>query len=100
VPDLFTVGVGIVTEMNGVSVFDYSYKRKSKVKTLAYARGVKVSEERTIDPVLLFQRFLVVSQSGELCLEDAMKYELSPYHPLLFEGSQKRPNFRRPYETT
>jgi len=30
VQDLFTVGAGIVTEMNGVSVLDYSYKRKSK----------------------------------------------------------------------
>src|SRR6218665_3048285 len=86
VQDLFTVGASIVTEMNGVSVFDYSYKRKSKVRTLAYARGVKVSEERTIDPVLLFQRFLVVSQSGELCPEDVIKYELSPYPPSLFEG--------------
>ena len=56
------------------------------MKTLASARAVKVAEDRTIDPALLFQRFLVVSQSGELKLEDVMKYELSPYPPCLFEA--------------
>ena len=86
VHDLFTVGNSIVTEMKGQSVFEYSYKRKNKVKTLASARSIKVSEDRTIDPALLFQRFLVVSQSGDLCLDDVMKYELSPYPPSLFEA--------------
>ena len=43
------------------------------MKTLAAASAVKVA-----DPALLFQRFLVVSLSGELCLHDVMKYELSP----------------------
>ena len=28
----------------------------------------------------------MVSQSGDLCLEEVMKYELSPYAPSLFEG--------------
>ena len=35
---------------------------------------------------MLFQRFLVVSQSEELGFNDVLKYELSPYPPSLFEG--------------
>jgi len=66
VQDLFTVGKSVVTEMKGQSVFEYSYKRKNKVKTLASARSIKVSEDRTIDPALLFQRFLLY-HSPEIC---------------------------------
>ena len=46
----------------------------------------KVAPERTIDPGLLFQRFLVVSKLEVLSLEDVMKYELSPFPPALFEA--------------
>lgn len=40
-----------------------------KVKTLASARAIKVNEKTTIDPTLLFQRFLVVSKPGKLSLD-------------------------------
>ena len=46
----------------------------------------KVAPERTIDPGLLFQRFLVVSKLEVLSLKDVMKYELSPFPPALFEA--------------
>ena len=85
VQDLFIVGRE-VKQMEGQHVFEYSCRRKNKVKTLASARSIKVRVDRVIDPALLFQRFLVVSQSGDLCLEEVMKYELSPYPPSLFEG--------------
>ena len=55
-------------------------------KTLASVNAVKVAEDRTIDPALLFQRFLVVAQNGELNLHEVMKYELSPYPASLFES--------------
>ena len=86
VQDLFIVGREVVKQMEGQPVFEYSYRRKNKVKTSASARSIKVTVDRVIDPALLFQRFLVVSQSGDLCLEEVMKYELSPYPPSLFEG--------------
>ena len=47
---------------------------------------MKVTPERTVDPGLLFQRFLVVSQLGVLSLKDVLKYELSPFPPALFEA--------------
>ena len=84
--DLFDLGRDTVKQMGGQSVFSYLYKRTNKVKTLASARAIKVTNDRSIDPALLFQRFLVVSQSGDICLNDVMKYELSPYPPSLFEA--------------
>ena len=65
------------------------FKRKDKAKTLANISSVKVALERTIDPGLLFQRYLVVSKLGVLSLEDVMKYELSPFPPALFEARNK-----------
>jgi hypothetical protein len=89
VHDLFTVGRDTVSKMESQLIFSYSHKRNTKVKTLASAKAVKVAEDRTIDPALLFQRFLVVSQSGELSLDEVMKYELSPYPPSLFEAKHQ-----------
>ena len=36
------------------------------VKTLASTRAITVDKERGIDSALLFKRFIVVSQSGDL----------------------------------
>ena len=52
--------------MDGHSVFSYSYKRSSKVRTLVSIKTVQIAEDRTIDPELLFQRFLIVTQTRDL----------------------------------
>ena len=59
VQDLFSAGKETVTHMEGQAIFSYTYKRKAKVKTLAASRTIKITEDQTIDPALLFQRFLV-----------------------------------------
>lgn len=59
VHELFTIRRYIVARMEGQAIFSYSHKRNSEAKTLASAKAVKVAEDRSIDPVLLFQRFLV-----------------------------------------
>lgn len=69
VQDIFEIGKDIVQKMDGQSVFSYSHKRSLKAKTLASSKNVKVSAYRSIDPALLFQRFLVVSQTGDLRLD-------------------------------
>ena len=46
---------------------------------------MKVAPDRTIDPALLFQCFLLVLKSGDLSLEEVLEYELSPYPSALFE---------------
>ena len=85
--DLFSAGKGTVTHMEGQAIFSYTYKRKAKVKTLAASRTIKIAEDQTIDQALLFQRLLVVSQSGELGLDEVLHYELSPHLPSLFEAN-------------
>ena len=72
VRDLFEIGRDVVQEMDGQSVFSYSHKRSLNAKTLASSKNVKVSADRSIDPALLFQRFLVVSQTGNLRLDDVV----------------------------
>ena len=47
--DLFTIGKGTAKDMQRQSVFDYSYKRKSKVKTLASALAV---QKQRIEPLI------------------------------------------------
>ena len=60
------MGRNTVKNMEGQSVLSYSYKRKNKVKTLAFGRVIKGTQDETIDPALLFHRFLVLSQSPSL----------------------------------
>lgn len=47
---------------------------------------MKVTPDRCIDVALLFQRLIVVSKAGELCLGDVMDCELWPFPPALFEA--------------
>ena len=56
-----SVGRKIMEKMIGQPAFTFSFKRKDKAKTLGDASAVKVAPEQIIDPALLFQRFLVVS---------------------------------------
>ena len=86
VHDLFTEGYRIVKDMKGKTVFNFSYKRKWKVKTLASSKSVLVANDTTLDPSLLFQRFIMVSQTGDINLAEVMSYELSSYPLSLFEG--------------
>jgi len=86
--DLFSIGKETIAKMEGQSVFSFSYRRNMKAKTLASASTIRITEDRTIDSALLFQRFLVVSQTAELSLDEIMNYELSPYPQSLFEGKQ------------
>ena len=81
-----TAGRQIIDKMKGQPVFTYASKRKDKVKTLGDSCSVKVSQDQSIDPALLFQRLLVISNTGDLSLEEVLDYELSPFPPALFEA--------------
>ena len=58
----------VVQELIGKAAFTCSFIRSLKAKTLAFSSAVKVSGEQSIDPALLFQRLLVVSQSGDISI--------------------------------
>ena len=81
-----SVGNKIIEDIVGKSAFTYKFKRKDRAQTLGNISAVKIAPDRTTDPALLFQRFLVVSRSGDLSLEEVLTYELSPYPPALFEA--------------
>ena len=85
VHDFESVGNKIIEDIIGKSAFTYKFKRKDRAQTLGNISAVKIAPDRTIDPTLLFQRFLVVSRSGDLSLEEVLMYELSPYPPAIFE---------------
>jgi len=78
VNDLESAGNKIIEDMIGNSAFTYKFKRNDRAKTIGNISAVKIAPDRTIDPVLLFQRFLVVSRSGDLSLDEVLSYELSP----------------------
>ena len=86
VQEFVTVGNEIIEKMVGKPIFGISFKRKDRAKTLADESSIKVAQDRAIDPALLFQRFLVMSKTGDLSLEEVMSYELSPYPAALFEA--------------
>ena len=81
-----TIGGKIIEKMSGQPVFKFAFKRSDKAKTLADVSAIKIAPDQAIDPALLFQRFLVVSRTADLSLEEIMKYELSPFPPALFEA--------------
>ena len=69
------------------AIFTHFFKRKDIAVTMATASKVKVGDDRVIDPALLFQRFLIVSETTD-CVEkiaDVMEYKLCPYPFALFE---------------
>ena len=53
---------------------------------MAFTSAVIVSGEQSIDHALHFQRLPVVYQSADISIDAAMKYELCPYPPSLFEA--------------
>ena len=86
------VGCIIIHKMNGQPAFTFSFSRKDNAVTIGQQSTSKIAADRTIDSALLFQRFMVVSQTGELSLEEVMRYELSSFPPTLFEA---RNGFRK-----
>ena len=57
--------MNIINTMVGQAAFHYSFKHKDKAKTLGLLSSVPIAPDRTIDPALLFPRFIVVSQTGD-----------------------------------
>ena len=88
VHDLVSVGNSIVDDMDGKEIFFYSLRRKaetlSEVPKMKYDDGTG----RFIEPALLFQRMLVVANTGDedVDLDDVLKYELCTFPLALFES--------------
>ena len=79
------VGTMIIENMIGKSVFSFSFKRKDKVITMGDESAIKVAPDQTIPTDLLLQRFLFVSQTEDITLDEVIEYELNPFPPSVFE---------------
>lgn len=80
------IGNDTISNMVDEGAFTYSYSRQNKVRNLASVCKVKTTEGTSIDPALLFQRFLIVVNNGDLTYDEVMGYELCTYPPSLFES--------------
>lgn len=79
------VGVKIVKGMVGKMVESYTFKKKHRAITMDSKSKMSIDgDEVSIDPLLLFQRLIMVSTHKE-SLHEAFGYELCGYPPALFE---------------
>jgi len=102
VHDFESVGNNIIEDIIGKSAFTYKFKRKDRARTHGNISAVKIAPDRTIDRTLLFQRFLVVSRSGDLSLEEVLTYEptLQPsLRPGTYFEKQTNLSLLRQFET-
>ena len=56
----------IIDGMVGKTTFDYSFSGSEKARTMTRASKVKTKDETSIDPALLFQRFIYFTQTGDV----------------------------------
>ena len=86
VDDCFKIGSALINKkMEHQSIFKFSFKRSDKVKNLS-TDAVSTKNDIIIDPSLLFQRFLVVSNSTPIKINEVVKFEVCSYPPAIFES--------------
>lgn len=69
VDNSFNVGMEILKSMHGVSVYDYSFKKKDKAVTMKIRSTVDLDGEVvSVDPQLLFHHLITTLAGGTLIL--------------------------------
>ena len=82
-------GKTIISKMEGQNVTSYSFKRKDEAVTLATRNTTKPgdTEFSDVDPQVLFQRLIAVSDSTLDNTEEMFKYELNGRPSSLFDSA-------------
>ncbi|KAH3711445.1 hypothetical protein DPMN_071114 [Dreissena polymorpha] len=80
------VGKTIIRDIIGKSAFAKKFTRQYRAKDLRNRLAVKIASDRAFYPALLFQRFLVVSKSGDPSIAVVLSCELSSHPVALFEA--------------
>jgi len=79
------IGSKILGDMEGKQVLKYTFKKKDQAVAMDSKSKISIDgEDVSIDPLLLFQRLVMVSTQKE-SIQDAFGYELCGYPPALFE---------------
>ena len=79
------VGNAIISGMIGQSVVEYTFKKCNQIKNMASNRVKVGRDEVSIDPQILFQRFLLCGLNDDQ-LAEAFGHELCSYPAALFEA--------------
>ena len=83
--DAKAVGEKIIVQMIGVDVFSYSFSRTCMVTTMKTKSSIEIDGDRiNVDPMLLFQRLVLLVKKDENQLKDAFSHELSTLPASLF----------------
>ena len=80
---VIAVGNSILEKMNGTEVNKYKFKKADQIKQM----GGKVmigEEEMVFDPLVLFERALVIADSSDITKKEVFEHELSLNPPSLF----------------
>jgi hypothetical protein len=59
--------------------FKYSFKRRDKARKHGDSSSIRIAPDQTVDPDLLFQQFVVVSQTGEVSMKEVLNFKLSNF---------------------
>ena len=89
------VGEKIIHSMVGQYVFSYSFTRKDMVTTMKSKSSIEIDSELVhVDPMLLFQRLILVVGKKEGEMKEAFTHELSTLPASLFDkdGLMKEAN--------
>lgn len=89
------VGCGIMQAMEGKTVSDLVLKKKDQVITLGTKKSLKVDGHPiTVDPQLLFQRFITVANTTYEDKKELFQFELCSFPSALFESHEllRQPN--------
>ncbi|KAH3850635.1 hypothetical protein DPMN_093059 [Dreissena polymorpha] len=78
----------IIRDIIGKPVFAYKFTRKYRAKAIGNTLAFKISSDLDFYSPLQFQRFLLVSKSGDPSLAVVLSYEPS-FHPAAFFEARK-----------
>ena len=77
----------ILKSMHGISVYDYSFKKKEKAMNMKVSSTVELDGEVVhVDPQLLFQRLITIGGTSNTDLETAFSYELCTFPTSIIEN--------------
>ena len=95
VDNSFNVGMEILKSMHGISVYDYSFKKKDKAVTMKVPSTVELDGEVVhVDPQLLFQCLIttLVGGNSDIDLETAFSSELCTFPTCIIDGLLREAN--------
>ena len=77
------IGNVILDKMDGVDVYKYKFKKVDKIKQMG-ERVLIGKEMEVMDPLVLFERALVIADISDITKKYVFEHELSHYPPSLF----------------